>query len=274
MSAGCEIFRDLIPRAMMADLDPAEQQNLEKHLAECGPCARERELYAQTFLRLRSVEDVPVPRHFLVHPEERGSNPWRLFRAMPLAWQASVAAVAFLLLGFSALAAARLQVRAEDGTLVLAFGGKLPAMRSVPAPVPALDTSALEAKILRVVEERNRKEELEWVRRLRAEVARSQRGFTGGQRALLATALENLENRMNSRVDETARVLDQRRAQSVTDLYKAVKLQQDSNLALVDAKLNRLAINGEKKNNEIDAILETILQVAELNTQQSPGERQ
>jgi len=272
MGTGCDHFRSLIPRAMLADLDPAEQRELDLHLAECAPCAGERELYAQTLGRMRSLEDVPVPRHFLVYPEQRQSNPWRLFRSLTPVWQGSLAAGILILFLVSAAAATRIQVGTRDGALVLAFGGALPA-ETKPVPAARLDTTEMEARIARIVEEKNRKEELEWIRKLRAELAQSQRGFTRNQRTLLEAALGTLETRVNARVDETARTLDERRAQSLTALYQAIKLQQDSGLALVDAKLNRLAINGEKKNSEIDAILDTILQVADLNTTQLPGEK-
>ena len=155
---------------------------------------------------------------------------------------------------------------------MLAFGGTLPA-ETVPLPPRPVDTTAMEAKILSVIEERNRREEIEWVRKLRLELAQSQSGFTRSQRALLETALGSLETRMSARVEETARTLEERRTQSMSALYQAVKLQQDSGLALVDAKINRLAISGEKKSNEIDATLDLILQVADLHTNQSPGER-
>ena len=56
-----------------------------------------------------------------------------------------------------------------------------------------------------MVEERSRREELEWVRKLRSELAQSQTGFTRSQRALLETALGSLETRMSTRVEETAR---------------------------------------------------------------------
>ncbi len=272
MSTGCDQFRSRIPRALLADLDPAEQKSLENHLAECAPCARERELYVQTLGSLRSLEDVPAPRHFLVHPQEHRANPWSLFRSLAPAWQVSVAACVLLLVSLSAVAASRLQARMDDGALTLGFG-RIPPARAIQAPVPAVDTAALEAQILNVIEERNRKEKLEWVRTLRAELARSQSGFTRGQLGLLQAALGGLESRMSARVDETARTLDEQHTKSLATLYQAIRLQQDSGLALVDAKLNRLAISGEKKSSEIDAILETILQVAELNTTQSPREK-
>ncbi len=265
MSTGCEHFRNHIPRAMSADLDPVEQQALDRHLAECAPCSQEKELYAQTFGSLRSLEDVPVPRHFLVYPEERRVDPWQLFRNMSPAWQGVLASAVFILLIFSGTAAARLRVRFEDGALVVAFGRSTPA-RTAPAPAPVLDTAALEARILQMVAERNRKEDLEWVRTLRAELAQSHKAITRNQRTQLEAVLGNLEARMNVHLDQTARALDDRTSQSLATFYQAMKRQRESDLALVDSKLDRLALSGEKKSNETDAILETLLQVADLKT--------
>lgn len=117
-----------------------------------------------------------------------------------------------------------------------------------------------------MVEEKNRKDSLQWIRALRAEIARSQAVVTRDQRALLQIALDNLETRMTVRLDDTARSLENRNAQSLASLYQAVKLQRDSDVAMVDSKLNRLALNGDIKNSQTDAILETLIQVAENRT--------
>ena len=45
-----------------------------------------------------------------------------------------------------------------------------------------------------------------------------------------------------------------------------MKLQRESDLAVVDSKLNRLALNGQIKSSQPDAILETLIQVADLRT--------
>lgn len=265
MSTGCDHYRNQIPRALLSDLDSAQQQALDRHLAECAPCSAEKELYAQTFRRMNSVEDVPVPRHFLVYPEEGSASPWSLFRGLSPVWQGSLAAAVLILLMTSAMAASRMQFKAENGVYSISFGRISPA-KALPAPAPTLDTAALEARLLRTVEDRNRKEGLEWIRTLRAEMARSQKSITREQGVLLRTALDNLEARMNVRVDQTARALDDRNSRSLATFYQAMQLQRDSDRAIVDSRLNRLALNGEIKSNQTDAILETLIQVAENRT--------
>lgn len=265
MSTGCDHFLNQIPRGILADLEPSDQQALDQHLRECASCSREKEQYEHTLGSLRAHGDDPVPRHFLVYPEERRTNPWRLFRALPLAWQGSVAAAAAVLLLFSATAAAKLQVRSEDGVYMLSFG-KAPQVRKAPVNSPAIDTAALEARIIQAVEERNRKESLEWVRTLRAELTRSQKRLSDGERASIDAAFAGMETRLNTRFDDATRTLDDRTSRTMAAFYQAMKLQREGDLTLIDSRLNRLAVSGEIKNAQTDAVLETLLQVAELKT--------
>ena len=70
MIIDCSNFRNLIPRALLSDLTREEQEALQAHLKDCAPCAQERELYLNTFSQLRSTDDIPVPRHFFIYPDE------------------------------------------------------------------------------------------------------------------------------------------------------------------------------------------------------------
>ncbi len=263
MNRDCSYFRDQIPRAMFGDLETAEQLSLDSHLADCVACRQEKDLYSETFRQMRSLEDVGVPRHFFVYPEERADNPWRLFRTMHPAWQGAVAAVVLMSIAFAALAATRVHVRSADGTWIVAFGS-LPAVSPAPAPPSKVDTTALEAKILQIVEERNHKESLEWVRALRSEIARSQTNMTRRQQVVLETALASLESRMGGRIEQTARSVEDRNERSIANLYQTVSRQREIDLANMDSKLTGLAVSGEIKETQTNAILETLLQVAEL----------
>ena len=212
---------------------------------------------------MRSLEDVPVPRHFLVYPEERATNPWKLFRTMSWAWQGA-AALLLLIVGISAvLAATRLQARFEGGVFTVAFG-KLPVAPSPQAPSPTIDVPALEARILQIVEQRDRKERLEWVKTLRGEMAQIGRGLTRQQQVALDTALARLETGMGNRIELTARSILDQNERSVAGLYQTVSRQRDRDIAAIDGKFARLAVNNEIKSTQTDAILETLLQVAEL----------
>jgi len=266
MTATCREYKSYIPRAILGDLSQEEQKALDQHLAECSPCNREHRMYGDTVRQLSAGQNVPVPRHFFVYPEESLGTPWHAFLRMSRAWQAATATV-LLALGFaSLLAISRLQIRSEDGALVLAFG-TLPE-RKPPAPqAPQMDTSALEARILKAAAESSRQDNLEFLRTLRAEIARSNKAIGREQRALLERAINNAELRMGQLVSTTAANLERKTDRSVQEVYRKVSLERARDLAAVDNRINLLAINGEVKSTQTDAILATLLQVAELRMQ-------
>ncbi len=261
MNRNCSFYREWIPKSVLADLSGEEQRELSRHLSECASCAAESEMYATTIGQMKSLGNVDVPKHFFVYPEERSFSPWGLFRLLSPAWQAGIAACILLVGTMTALVAAKVQVRGGKDGLVIAFG-KMPETRTLPAPT--LDTSRLEERILKIAEEQNRKESTEWVRTLRSEISQSQKTLTQNQRTILETALAGLENRMNNRVEASARALEERGDRSMTNLYQTLSRQRDRDMTAIDTRLSRIALNGEIKNNQTDAILETLLQVAEL----------
>lgn len=263
MTAECSGYRNLIPRAMVGDLSAEEQQSLNLHLAECAPCGHEHVQYAETLRQMRSVGDVPVPRHFFVYREDRAENPWQVFRRMSLAWQGASAAVILLFGVFAASAAFRLNIRSENGIWILSFGKSLTS-NITPAPAPTTDMAVIEAKVLKSVEEMNRMEKLEWVRTLRAEIDKSNRSMSERQRKILQVALSDLEMRLGGQVAATAKTLEERSDKALSSLYQIVSADRERDTASFNNRLDRLAVNGEMRGSQTDAILETLLQVAEL----------
>ncbi len=263
MAATCSEYRNRIPRALLGDLSREEQKALDQHLAECSPCNREHRMYSDTVRQLGGGLDVPAPRHFFVYPEESHGTPWHAFLRMSRAWQAATATV-LVILGFASLVAiSRLQVRAEEGALVIGFG-RLPEKRPAAPQAAQVDTSALEAKILKAAAERSRLDNLAFLRTLRAEMARSNKAIGREQRALLEQAINNAELRMGQLMSSTAYDLERKTDRSVQDVYRKVSLERARDMAAVDNRIKLLAINGEVKNTQTDAILATLLQVAEL----------
>ena len=267
MSTECGHYRNQIPQALLGDLGPDGLERLNAHLSECPACKQEEQLYAHTLDQLRSVGDNPVPRHFFVYGQARGESPWALFRSMSLAWQGATASLIVAVALLAALAAAKLQVRFEGHTMILSFGSA-PAARPAPHAVPAINTQALEAKILQVAEERNRKDVLDWVRTLRSEIAQGNRRLDERQRAVLQAALTNVEARMTNAVSETVQAMEARTDKSLSDLYATVNLQRERDANVLNERLNQVALNNETRGNQTDAILETLLQAAELRLKQ------
>jgi hypothetical protein len=261
MTAECSSYQNLIPRAMMGDLNEEEQRSLNLHLSECAPCAHEHMQYAETLQQMRSIGDVPVPRHFFVYKEDRAESPWQMFRRMSLGWQGAIAGVVLIFAVLTTTAALHLNIRSENGIWILSFGRSItPNVK----PVPPVDAAAIEARILKALEEENRMEKLEWVRTVRAELDKSNRSMNERQRQILQVALTDLETRLGGQVAATARSLEERSDKALSSLYQTLSADREQDFATFNNRLNRLAANGEMRSIQTDAVLETLLQVAEL----------
>ncbi len=262
MNDECTLYRDKIAKSFLRDLAPVEQEALERHLAGCPVCAEENSAYADLLQQMKAIEDEPVPRHFFVYPKERSLSLWSLVRMLHPAWQAVAAGVLMVVALLPMLAFSRLHVRSENGAWTIAFHEITP---PAPAqPQAAIDTTAVEARIVKIIEEKNRKEGLEWVRTLRSEIRRSQQSITPQQKLILETALSNLETRMGNRLENTARLIIDQNERSISGVYQTVAKQRERDLTAIEGRFNQLAVNSEIKSTQTDAILETILQVAEL----------
>jgi hypothetical protein len=260
MKTGCSTYQSQIPKALMGELNASDQQALESHVEECSVCFRERELYAETVKQLSSAADVSVPRHFFVYSGEATASRWQALPRLLLSWRTAAIAAG---LAAVVLALAPMQVRSERGAFVISFGH--PAATAQPsASVEAIDVAKLKAEILSVVEERFRADRVEVIRTMRAELASSNAAFTRKQRALLETALSGAEARLDERLAATATSLETGTRNSLALFYRTMALQNERDFTAVNDRLNRLALSGEIKNNQTDAILETLLEVAEV----------
>ena len=81
---------------------------------------------------------------------------------------------------------------------------------------------------------------------------------------MLESALTSLEGRVNERIVGTANQLEERTGRAVASAYQSVETKQRQDLLAIDDRLSRLAATGEQKNDQTNAILETLLEVAEL----------
>ncbi len=263
MTAACSTYRNLIPRAAVGEIGAEELKSLSLHLAECVPCSNEHSQYVETLRVMRESGDVAVPRHFFVYAQEPSGNPWLMFRRMNLAWQAGFAAAILLLGVFAAAAASQLEVRAGNGALTISFGNSVPTPIA-PVPQPVIDAAGLKADILNAVEEKNRREKLEWVKTLRTELDKSSRSMSERQRRILQTALVELETRLDSRMSTEVRNLEDRSDRALTGLYQLISTERQRDLASLNNRFNRLVTSSEVRSDQTDQILETLLQVAEL----------
>ena len=156
MQTTCEEMRDWIPRALMSDLTPAEERSLNAHLADCVTCAGEQRIYIDTLSQVRSVSDVPVPKHFFVYPDERRSFFVGFLRGFTPGWKLASSLVVGTLVILAVLVAARFQFRAEQGIYSFSFGRPLPVV--TPAEDPAARIEALRAELTGLLQAMSRTE--------------------------------------------------------------------------------------------------------------------
>ncbi len=263
MTAECSMYRSLIPRAAMGDLGAEEQHALNLHLAECAPCGNEHSQYAETLRQMRSAGDVPVPKHFFVYAQEAPAKPWLAFRQLSPVWQGAIGLVILLFGVFIAAAISHLNIRVGNGVLAVNFGAPAP-VQQTQTPVPVIDTAAMEARILKAVEEKNRRDKLEWIQMVRADIEKSNRSLTDRQRKILQAALSELETRLGSQMGTAVTALEVRSDRALANLYRVVSSERERDLTYVNNRFSRLVTNNEVRSNQTDAILETLLQVADL----------
>ena len=265
MTMQCSDYQQRVPRSLLGDLSADEQQALDLHLAACPSCRQERDSYAETLRLMRSAEDEPVPRHFFVYPQERATGPWQLFRAMSFRWQALAAGAAacFVLLGVLSVAGVRVQ--ADSNAWILSFGRSDTTAGS--------DVAALKAEMLRAAEERDRELAREWIRGLQSEMEQFRSELTSQQQTQLAAAMTSLEERFNSRITLTAGDLRGATQKSIVDLYRAVSQQHGQDFATINARLDSAVERSETRANQTDAILDTLLQIANQNIKQNGDQK-
>lgn len=259
MTNNCEPYRQDIARALLEDLDPARQDALKTHLAECPACREERELVVQTLEELRSTPDAGVPRHFFVYPEQRGFRAF--FQRISFPWKTSVALASLILLVLGSFALLSFQFQVEEGIYSFSFG------KPIPPRVAPVDVAALKRELIQTAEERARRQDLQWGQLLRSELSKSRSSLSPGQRASIAALLEHFESRVGRQMVAAGTGLEAKTSQSLADMYQLIQVQRRRDLTAIGDRFNRLTVSNQIQRDETDAILETLLQVAELKIQ-------
>ena len=262
MTMQCEDHRKQILKLVLGDISPEEHESLKAHLTECPSCCQEQDVARHTVQQLHSAPDVPVPRHFFVYPAETGFSPWGLFQNLSLTWKAAVIMIVLVMGGLSGIAMANFYGQAGEGRFTISFGR--PPEPKVVRVAPSVNIEALKTDLLRVLEEKSHQEHQVWVRDMRQELARSNLALTRKQQKLVDTALTALETRVDHQIWSRELALQAGWKQSITDLYQTIQTQRKQDLVLTKSRLDHVVVQGEMRNNQTDAILETLLQVAEM----------
>jgi hypothetical protein len=82
---------------------------------------------------------------------------------------------------------------------------------------------------------------------------------------VLEAALGRLQTRMEDSLSASVTSVRASHERSMAEMYQAISARRQTDLNVIDNRINSLAATGEMKSNQTDAILETLLQVAELN---------
>jgi hypothetical protein len=264
MIARCSQHQQYIQRSLVDDLTPEEQLALNQHLAGCPSCRAEHDRYAHALRQLQSYGEEPLPRHFFVYPEEVETKPLQLFRRMTPIWQMATASLAALLLMVGVAAAFHVQFRSDHGAWTLSFGR--PVIQGVS------DLAAFKADILKTAEQKNQEAALTWIQDLRDELARTHADVNQEQKTQLVAALSSMETRLDNRIALTADDTRAATQKSLVDLYQMLSQQRDHDLNVINSRFSLDADSRAVKTRETDVILDTLLQVANLNLKQ-PGEQ-
>jgi predicted anti-sigma-YlaC factor YlaD len=264
MIAGCSQYQQHIQRSLADDLTAEEQLALNQHLAGCASCRAEHDRYAHTLQQLQSYDEEPLPRHFFVYPEELEHKPWQLFHRLTPFWQTATASLAALLLMVGVAAIIHVQFRSDHGAWTLSFG-RTPAQG-------ISDLASFKADILKTAEQKNQEAALAWIQGLRDELERTHADVTQEQKTQLVAALSSLETRVDDSIAVTANDTRTATQKSLVELYQMLSQQREHDLNAIDSRFRLDADSREVKARETDVILDTLIQVANLNLKQ-PGEQ-
>jgi hypothetical protein len=264
MNSECSINQQRIPRSLLGDLPREEEEALISHLAACATCTIEHQRFAETVSILERVEDEPVPRHFFIHQPEQTVTLWHLFRHMKPRWQIATACAAAAMLLLSIAFALGLEIESGQGSWSISLG-RAKAMQEI-------DIAALKAEILRETDQRNRELALNYVRALRAEIAGTRSDLTQQRQAELISSLNALDARINNRISSMAEDLRTSSQNSSLAVYQSVSMQREADINGLSKRIEKVVDDFEAEGSQTDAILETLLQIANLNFEQ-PGDQ-
>lgn len=258
MNANCDTYTEWIQRSIFEDIDPERREALEAHLAVCPDCAAEKALLLSTLSEMRAFPEMSTPKHFYVQPERRRATLWNIFQQMSLF--ARLATASFLLgaLLIGGAAASSLQVHSEDGVLSLGFGKF--------STQPKIDPEALRASLTRELQvAMDQRQEL-LLDQLRLEISNAADSLNDQQRQRLNAALGKLEERFDQRIDQQTMETRARFQAAAQQIYTTLSREQKRQIALLNDRLDLLNVRDQIQGNQTQALMATVLQIADLNS--------
>ncbi len=262
MNDKCSHYRQLIPRALLGDLEAGRAVELEEHLSICPECRAESEQYRETVEQLGMVEDEPVPGHFFIPADARNTSLRDLLAAVTWPWRLAAAGGLTVLLLLAGLGLSGLQFRAAGGIYAFSFGRPLPDWDNNAKNEAAI--RALRTEMRTFVEQTVQSERKQYLATLRSELSRSSRHLNSEQKQFLQVALNDIEKRLDERVATTGTAIRSQTAGSLDTLYATLQAQRSQDLALIRKSITDTARVNEAKDRQTQEVLTTLLEVADL----------
>ncbi len=262
MNPVCESIQQLIPQALLNDLPAPVKARLDSHLAECPGCKKEFDLCSRTIERLTPELNRPVPRHFFV-TDSGPESIWDVWRRWSLPRKGWALAVAVLLITVAGLVVAKTRVELSRGGIMVAFGQPNPLV-SGPAYLQQADLARLRLDLSSWLEQKSASERQELIQLLKTELTQRKNTLSSAQEKWVLASLGKVEERLSRKILATGTLIEAQNQQAVARLSDSVARQRDQDLNLIDAGFRSLSRRDAMKNQQTDAILDTLIQVAEL----------
>lgn len=128
----------------------------------------------------------------------------------------------------------------------------------------SVDIAALKKDFLRAAEEQNRRTTESFLREVRAEITGSRTDLTLQQQTELAAALDRVDSRMTGRLKRTEDRVREDAQKMAVDVYRTVSQQRAQDLNLINLRFDGIETKSALETRQTDAILDTLLQAAEL----------
>jgi len=136
-----------------------------------------------------------------------------------------------------------------------------------------IDVAALKADILQTAEERTRQARTEWFQDVRAEIGESFADLDDQRQTELVAALDQLESSFNGRLTAAEDRMKDETQKLAGDIYQTVAGERARDLGLIDLRFDSIETSNFLRNQQTNAVLDTLVQVAEISLSETGGQR-
>jgi hypothetical protein len=270
MKPNCELFQQWIPQALLSDLGLEEKRLLESHLSTCAACRQEKERYLSFLPLLNKDADLPVPKHFFINPAATGESPWTAFTRLSFVWRAGLVAAAAFLITLGGLMAAKTRIEVGKHGIALALGqSTLP--QGEAAYVRQADLQNMRRELTSLLQQKSQSERLEFVKLLKEELTKTNHSLSSSQQQWVLASLKQVENRLDEKILSAGTIIQTQNEQALASLSNSFSRQREKDMNLIETGVQALARRDSLKNEQTDAILDTLIQVAELKMVPTPS---